>query len=648
MRGESKYHYVDLALIEDHQEIVDPDRVQRSVDVGSTTAGRLLIQRLVTTGASFPHNVFTLRFTKGLMSPTNAHIHRQQSQIPADTTVFPSPDLLFSSNPFSSNLNKNMAHGSLYLDCASHNILQGPSSSNMVQRELKFPAGDELSYHEDDPIDLPSITKYLPVGTDIDSANALTALYRSHCISVIDCFRFCKEKMLWYHFTSFHGTLTVPSQKLLANPSIAPWIKECDWLMYQRMIRFVAPLALQVVPVRVIDTFRAISNKLGPHISNTFQNLPQHVQDAKLGPAITFAGLLDRLLRVNASAHAAANMLTNDANRDQMWQDWVLYVNPIRVVESSLPGCGYTRVLQVLTREICDLLGPLRTTAYMGMNPIFATAERHAASHISHHAHPEIDDSSTEGVLDRWTNFLQTLPSRFPGADPRLLLHCVSEVGSAALRDITMAQALSFGSWWVTKVWVDEMLQWLAEKGGFMEGSPKSMQMRGKTEFSPDEDFLMDDGSEMVGGSRPRTAISESVDNPSRYGSVDVVNNYHRDRSRAASVPQPPFKHPEIPLPNNLEGQQSRRPSVSNQSMQPIIPQSSGLHSQHNVGLGISHPQLQHEELRQASNTNGQSHDDSGISMGLDDDDLSMAKFGGFVAGGVGGGSDPSADVEVC
>lgn len=45
MRGESKYHYVDLALIEDHQEIVDPHRVQRSVDVGSTTTERQLMQR---------------------------------------------------------------------------------------------------------------------------------------------------------------------------------------------------------------------------------------------------------------------------------------------------------------------------------------------------------------------------------------------------------------------------------------------------------------------------------------------------------------------------------------------------------------------------------------------------------------------------
>ena len=45
MRGESKYHYVDLALIEDHRETVDPNRVQKSVDVSSITAERPLIQR---------------------------------------------------------------------------------------------------------------------------------------------------------------------------------------------------------------------------------------------------------------------------------------------------------------------------------------------------------------------------------------------------------------------------------------------------------------------------------------------------------------------------------------------------------------------------------------------------------------------------
>ena len=534
----------------------------------------------------------------------------------------------------------------------------------MVQRQLKFPVDEEASYHEDDPFNLPSIQEYLPAGTDVDAADALTALYRSHCISVVDCFRFCKEKMLWHHFTSFHGTLTVPVQKLLAHPNIAPWIKECDWLMYQKMIRFVAPLALQVVPIRVIDTFRAISAKLGPHILQTFQNLPPCVQDSKLGPATVFASLLDRLLRVNATAHAAANMLTNDANRDQMWHDWVVHVKPVKVVESSLPGCGYTRVLEILTSEIRNLLGPLRTTSYIGMNSAFTDVEINAANNANQHINPELDDSSTEGVLDRWTNFLQTLPSRFPGADARLLLHCVGEVGSAALRDITMAQAVSFGSWWVTKVWVDEMLQWLAEKGGFMEDSPTSMEMRGKAASSPGPDFPMDEASEIFVESRPRTALSQSVDAPSRLQSLDASRTGYSHQTRQPSV-----------LSQNMQGTPSFQanefmigPHRGPHEMQPIDtskpPTSNDERSERIRGLDNMHPRLHHEELQFVRNTHPtrgnhlglaaedtsqeHPHDDSGIGMGLEEDEeLALAKYSGFITGSVNGGSDP-ADVVVC
>lgn len=562
-----------------------------------------------------------------------------------------------------------MAPADLYLNRAAHNILQAPSNSNMARRELKFSRNDDLSYFEQEPIDLPSINKYLPVGTDIDSADALTALYRSHCISVIDCFRFCKDKMLLYHFTSFHGTLTVPSQKLFAHPNISPWIKECDWLMYQKMLRFVAPLALQVVPNKVIVTFRTISDKLGQHISNTFQNLPQHVRDAKLGPAVIFAGLIDRILRVNATAHAAANILTNDANRDQMWHDWVLNVKPTKVVESSLPGCGYTRVLQILTTDIRDLLGPLKTTAYAGMDPIFALASYSGLTSMSsQHAHPETENHTTEGVLDRWTIFLQNLPLRFPAADARLLLHCVGEAGSAALRDITIAQSLSFGSWWITKVWVDEMLLWLAEKGGFMEGSPTGIKMRGKDNFLSDDDFPMDEGSDLLAASRPRTAVSESVDAHTRFGSADVGSIYHRQHSRAVSLSHQQNKHSEYPVSKNFDGHYAQGPFSRHHSIPSAVPPSNPTHEQQIHGLGIMHSQF-NQQFGRASSThapsqvqatdtqkpiempaeiqrvvdmqNVQTHEDSGIGMGLEDEDLTMAKFGGFV------GSDP-ADVVVC
>jgi regulatory factor X len=37
------------------------------------------------------------------------------------------------------------------------------------------------------------------------------------------------------------------------------------------------------------------------------------------------------------------------------------------------------------------------------------------------------------------------------------------------MRDLTLAQGKSFGSWWVTKCWIDEMVSFMAEHGGFMK-----------------------------------------------------------------------------------------------------------------------------------------------------------------------------------
>ncbi|SLM39019.1 hypothetical protein LPUS_09436 [Lasallia pustulata] len=498
----------------------------------------------------------------------------------------------------------------LYLDQSAHTFTHSPTHPQIIKHELKFPTSEDPLYQEDEPIDLPSIHSYVPVGVDRDVADALTALYRSHCVSVVDCFRFCKEKMFWHHFTSFHGTLTVPVQKLLAHPSIAAWITECDWLMYQKMIRFVAPLALQVVPVRVLNTFRAISTRLTSHISTTFQNHPQHVRDAKQSPATIFAGLLDRLLRVNASAHAAANLLTNDENRDKMWYDWVAHVKPTKAVECTLPPSSriFSRVVHILTQEMRELVSPVNTHSYYEMGTIFESVNT-STSFIPPQYHST--NTSTEGVLDRWTNFLQNLPQRFPEVDARSLLSYIGAVGSAVLRDITMAQCASFGTWWITKVWVDEMLLWLAEKGGFMQHSPSGRPVATNTavnithnlhmHMGPDH-VLPLDSADIFAPSRPRTAASSHPDG-SPFSSVD---------------------------PGGAPTYQPQR-------------RDSGVASQHVPMDAESQAAL----AAVAEFGTAQNHDDSGIGLGIDDEDMAMAKFGGFVADGVNVGSDP-ADVVVC
>lgn len=376
-----------------------------------------------------------------------------------------------------------------------------------------------------EPVSLPRIEPFVPQGTDPDTANALTALYRSHCTSLVECIRFCKEKTFFHLFTSFHGTLTMPVQKLFANPSISPWIEECDFVMYQKMISVVAPLTLQVVPKPVLDTLRNISERLVPYIQNSFQGQPVHVMKAKVGPATLFAGLLDRELRVNLTAHAAANMLSNPANRDQMYQDWITMVRTRKVAE-CVPTRGMDDVVNLLMSEIRELLDPVSISWEVeGMTPYGEMALRNGRQQQTRiHA-----DTSTENVLDRWVNFLGSLPAKFPYATHAEVVWCVQSVGTAVMRDITIHQGKSFGAWWVTKCWIDEMIAFTAEQGGFMEykSSQRGPQVLARQESvhhatshqtsrysSGSDDLLRDSGyGEGVTISRPMDMTSQAAMN---------------------------------------------------------------------------------------------------------------------------------------
>jgi regulatory factor X len=246
------------------------------------------------------------------------------------------------------------------------------------------------------------------------------------------------------------------------------------------MVRFVSRLTLQAAPVIVINVLSNISSSLHGHIAKTFSSQPQHVLEAKLRPATIFASLLHRLIRVNQSAHAAANLLTIDHNREQMWREWLTMVNPKRVMEAELPDCGYEEVYKILTSEMRGLLEPLQAPSYQD-DPYGFTAYNFEengsfAQFLQSQTGSSVPGSragasavSTENVLDRWSAFISSLPTRFPQAKTRTLLHCISAIGTAALRDITIMNGASYGHWWVLKIFVDEMALWLAEMGGFLE-----------------------------------------------------------------------------------------------------------------------------------------------------------------------------------
>lgn len=468
VRGESKYHYVDLTVVEEKQQNdppLDPQiHPSSNVALPETKTEDTMPKRCA--------------FSTAVQWIITDHFHSVPlPQPPTDTAVFPSPTTSFtprfpintsSSDCDCQRLPRSIYESPLNLDnVASH-------SGKMIHQMLQFPSADDSTV-DNESFQLPDIHGYLPENSDEKVAEALSALYRSHCISVIDSFRYCKEKNLLRYFSTFHGTLTVPVQNILTHPNVAPWVKECDWLMYQKMIAFVAPLTTQVVPQLVLDTFYSISQRLTAHIAETFATQPVHMSLARLVPAHTFCNLLRHMLDVNQAANAAAPWLCHPDNRQQMWHDFKTLVDPgDMMVRANIPSCVERTTRQILKNDIRALLTPFNDTDSPA-NPFFNQPD--TEEDVRARQYP-VQSSVGEGYNfpDKWVSFILNLPAIFHNHHTQCIIERVDALWDCILRRLTLGGANSFSAWWMTKLFFHEMMVWQAEKGGFMRHTPSSLQ----------------------------------------------------------------------------------------------------------------------------------------------------------------------------
>ncbi|KAI1103249.1 RFX DNA-binding domain-containing protein [Jackrogersella minutella] len=494
VRGESKYHYVNFTLMDDQPELRDPP---------------------IQPALSFPEPAQFVRSFSIAQSQSPA-LNHEHSALPSPTLVQHSD---VQAGPPASGTSGTRTF-SLYNQPDITQLDELHLSKSKTTLRLSFM--DEQPIVEDPSKEsflLPRIEPFLPEGTDPDAAMSLTALYRSHCTSLVDCVRFCKDKTFFHLYTSFQGTLTMPVQKLFSNPSITPWIEECDFMLYQRMMQIISVLTLQVIPKPVLDTLRNISEKLVGRIRSAYQGQPRHVLEAKEAPATIFAGLLDRVLRVNLTAHAAANMLSIPANRDGMYIDWITTVR-FRKIAECVPTRGMDDLVDLFLHEIRDLIDPVNVPWDVECLTLYGDMAQNKGQ-ISQGAGSV--KSREKGVLDRWVTFLQSLPGRFPYATAADIVWCVQRVGTEVMRDLTIAQGGSFGAWWVTKCWVDEMISFLAEYGGFMTSKNSSTSIAS----APKQAVLHNDvgqqvsrvssGSEDLNGSRVSQPQPDRAPFPSQF-----------------------------------------------------------------------------------------------------------------------------------
>ncbi|PGH29099.1 hypothetical protein GX50_08148 [[Emmonsia] crescens] len=443
VRGESKYHYVDLSIREPDPkpltEISDKNVECTPSHRRTSSKSQQSIPQHLSRTTVIPSSRATTSPTPDVRQPLATNYSCDHSQ-PPDLNIMPTVDAPLI------------------------------ETQKVMDQLLQFSHPNESLPVDNDSLQLPNIHAYLPPHTDGESADALAALYRSHCISVIDSFRYCKEKNLFRHYASFQGTLTVPVHKLLIHPDVAPWIKECDWLMYQKMIAFVAPLTTQVVPDPVLNAFGSISRGLVAHIKDTLKTHPTYVSQARLGPARIFCHLLKRMLDVNQSAIAASAWLCHAENRTKMWEDFVSYIDPMDVIaKAKIPNCSIGGVLNILKDQIKSLIAPDDDKS-----PDVQLYDEEL--NYQKFSYSSTDSSGYAPFPDRWITFILSLPVLFPHHKAQCIIDRTDAIWTRLLHRLTLGGAQSFSAWWMTKVFFLEMMLWQAEKGGFMGCTAKSLE----------------------------------------------------------------------------------------------------------------------------------------------------------------------------
>jgi regulatory factor X, other len=481
VRGESKYHYVDLSLVPD-----DDDRNYHSI-IDESTVGPSVRSRRNSTVAG----------NETVPIPEGPQPDQESSRRTIETADFPSPGTSFmpkdpeaEEEDNAPQLRKPM---SPKLDCQHRNtptirIPHGGFAYNLVDAlpnvratlpasmptYLAMPSLNSLSRTaEDSAIELPDIHPYLE-GKEYDPsiARSLYHLYRSYCIDVITAFRKCKEKPFFNHHSAYNGKMTVPVSKLFNLECLAPWIQECDMRMYKHLVKFVAPLALQEVPDLVSNVLEHISTRLVNHLVMAFEEkCPVHVVVAKVVPAARFANVLKKLKTVNECALQMNRMLENSMSRTQMWLDLMVMVDPDRLLDESVPPpeC-YASIIGVLKHDMRTLVNPIEgdivARAEDDPTSVYSKFLNDAPSEAGVLPLEVLDEPS--GLLEKWISWLECLPSAFEGHHPQCMIEWHTKFWRSLMTQIGQGGAHSYQSWWFVEAFTTQLLSWMAEMQGML------------------------------------------------------------------------------------------------------------------------------------------------------------------------------------
>ena len=641
VRGESKYHYVDLSLKND-----DDARPFTSTFERPRSAGGIKHERQGSTMEA--NNTIQAQ----LPTPTEP-----QSIHPImDTADFPSPGTSFRPQLAVGHIIESQPppQNTVKIDCQYRNTatirfpIRGltpqlaaalpsvrPGLSGTMPTYLGMPTTDLLSQPppapQDAPFELPDIHRYL-VGTnyDLSIAKSLFHLYRSYCVDVIDAFRKCKEKPFFNHHSAYSGKMTVPVSRLFNMECLAPWIQECDMRMYKQIVKFIGPLALQAVPDLVWNVFERIGLRLVSHIIQSFEEkCPVKTVVAKAVPAARFANLLRKLKGANAAVQQMNQTLDNLQLRTQMWLDLMVMVEPDRLCDDSTPPPESLAALQgILRYDLRTLVDPIEgglvCAAEEDETSPFAVFLNQSTKQPGVLSLDMLDRPTS--ALEKWISWLESLPQAFEGHHPQCLLDWHTKFWRSLMMQVGSGGAHSYHSWWYVESFCIQMLGWMAEMQGLLmsEDDQRIVDQREHEKSQQEVSLRKTTPSAGLKRKRVNDIDSESDDAQPRSKKLNPILNApflppHTTRVSSAPLTLPLTKEneepllPSLPLEPDDDTDEVDFETMPRDAVLDLPSIHTGLTSP------TKRPPPQHHTHASHLIGNRDMNDDSGIGLGIDD-----------------------------
>lgn len=259
--------------------------------------------------------------------------------------------------------------------------------------------------------------------------------YRAHCQALVDStykHHFMDVDKLLQHFWQ-----SLPSQYriLVSTPDVVDLIIEKDQLTYKAIATVLLPNVLQSLPVSIPQSIRQFAKQLEVWLANSLDGLPQNLVLKKMNVVKKFSQSLHKQASLNHLTQAARAVLQNTTQVSQMIIDWNrLDFEFIKDQATWICQCGEDFI---------------------------------------HSAQEDFKRFLTERAsLEQWAQWLQEIVHKIIGKtnDARELVMLSQQLllkwsfySTLIIRDLTIRNASSFGSFHLLRTLFDEYIFYLVE-----------------------------------------------------------------------------------------------------------------------------------------------------------------------------------------